>query len=157
VIFAAALLVAASTTPSAAGETLTGIATVVDGHTLILQRQRIRLAGIAAPHPNLVCRAPDGTDFPAGAFAAAFLQQLIETQWLACEVTAPGSDGQPARARCALGEGGDLNAALVSGGLARADGPEGEPYRRYEAQARAGRVGFWVMDCGGGWGGGRVP
>ena len=123
-----------------------GIARVVDGDTLVVGGRRLTLWGIDAPELGQKCLKPDGETFRMGAFAASFLQELLQTQPLNCDLKA-GEDGAEPAALCRFPGGEPLNAALVSGGLAYADPERGELYAALEADARAGRRGLWAMDC----------
>lgn len=63
--FLAALAV--SVPLSATAETLSGPARVVDGDTLELGKERIRLFGIDAPESKQLCKNNRGNDYACGA------------------------------------------------------------------------------------------
>ncbi len=128
------------------GKAVYGLARVVDGDTLVVGGRRLTLWGIDAPELAQICLKPDGQTFRMGAFAASFLQELLQTQPLNCDLKA-GEDGAEPAALCRFPGGEPLNAALVSGGLAYADPERGELYASLEADARAGRRGLWAMEC----------
>lgn len=116
---------------------LSGQATVIDGDTLMLGGQRIRLAGIDAPELRQIC-LKGSDDWPCGRQARDLLENLIGGDFAAC--AADGSDryGRPLAVCTAAGR--NLNAAMVASGYAVA-------YGGYEAEqdtARRSRLGLWA-------------
>ncbi len=118
-----------------------GTASVIDGDTIEVHGQRIRLHGIDAPESRQLCRL-DGKPWQCGKDAANVLADKIERRLVTCEDL--GRD-RYARiiARCTIA-GEDLGEWLVLQGLALA-------YRRYsldyvdqEADAQAARRGIWA-------------
>lgn len=116
---------------------LAGQATVIDGDTLILGGQRIRLAGIDAPELRQIC-LKGGDSWPCGREARDLLENLIDGAFAAC--AADGSDryGRPLAVCTAAGR--DLNAAMVERGYALAYGA----YEAEENVARRSRLGLWA-------------
>lgn len=84
---------------------IAGPATAVDGDTLTIGRQAIRLAGIDAEELRE----------PHGAMAAAALAQLVNGRTLVCQPS--GSSYHRIVAQCLL-EGRDIAAVLVAQGAA---------------------------------------
>jgi endonuclease YncB( thermonuclease family) len=80
--FAALALVFASS--SHAG-TITGQASVIDGDTLEIHGQRIRLSGVDAPEPDQLCRGDDSLQYRCGAKAANELALLIAGMPVSCK------------------------------------------------------------------------
>ncbi len=113
-----------------------GTATVVDGDTLEIQGQRIRLHGIDAPESRQLCRLA-GKPWQCGKDATNILADRIARRPVTCEDL--GRDRyKRIIARCTVA-GEDLGEWMVSQGLALA-------YRRYshdyvgeEADAQAAR------------------
>lgn len=126
--------------PSAAME-VTGSARVIDGDTLQLAGQKVRLFGIDAPELDQVCDR-GGRRWACGDAARAALVQIIGGRRLTCTVQDIDRYGRNV-ATCLAG-GDDVAALMVRQGLALA-------YRRYsgryvnaEAAARADRIGLWT-------------
>ncbi len=118
-----------------------GVASVIDGDTIEVHGQRIRLHGIDAPESRQLCRL-DGKPWQCGKDAANALAKKIARRPVTCEDL--GRDRyKRIIARCtAAGE--DLEKWMVVNGWALA-------YRRYsldytgqEAEARAARRGIWA-------------
>lgn len=124
----------------ATAETIFGRARVVDGDTLSIGADRVRLFGIDAPEHDQTCDR-GGQVWACGQAATEALAEVVGRARLSCEVQDRDRYGR-AVAICAAG-GTDLAEALVERGAAMA-------YRRYslryvaaETRARAGRVGIW--------------
>ena len=135
----------AATTQSAAaqGRVLSGRARVVDGDSLALAGERIRLHGIDAPESAQTCHA-GGSRWRCGERATRGLRERIGGRTVTCEERDVDRYGRIV-AVCRAG-GEDLNAWMVERGLALA-------YRRYsrayvgeEAAARSARRGLWRGD-----------
>ena len=80
--FAAIALVFASS--SHAG-TITGQASVIDGDTLEIHGQRIRLSGVDAPESDQLCRGDDSLQYRCGAKAANELDRFIAGKPVSCK------------------------------------------------------------------------
>ncbi|MDX2287841.1 MAG: thermonuclease family protein [Hyphomicrobiaceae bacterium] len=122
-----------------------GPARVVDGDTLDVAGQRVRLEGIDAPELGQTCpgRYLGGALGPwsCGQAAASHLRQLTGLSTVACEVAGTDKYGR-VLGRCRV-EGLDINAEMVRSGLAWAFVRYSDRYVRDEAEARARRVGMW--------------
>lgn len=130
----------ASLSFAASAETLSGPARVIDGDTIELAGERVRLHGIDTPEARQHCTA-EGTEYPCGNKATAYLASLTLGNQVSCE-GAKRDRYKRLIAVCYV-EGNDLNAALVRAGWAVA-------YRRYstdyvgeEEVAEAEGVGMW--------------
>ena len=135
----------AATTQSAQaqGRVLSGHARVVDGDSLEVAGERIRLHGIDAPERAQTCRA-GGARWRCGERATRRLRERIGGRTVACEERDRDRYGRVV-AVCRAG-GEDLNAWMVERGFALA-------YRRYsrayvdeEAAAKRARRGLWRGD-----------
>lgn len=121
--------------------TLSGPAQVVDGDTLIVREQRIRLAGIDAP--ELAQRCGQRRQVACGKAAATWLKALVENKRLSCVATDRDRYGRVV-AVCRL-NGRDVGAALVEAGWATAYRKYSLDYISAESRARAARRGLWAV------------
>ncbi len=118
-----------------------GGGSVIDGDTLEVHGQRIRLHGIDAPESRQLCRL-DGKPWQCGKDAANALADKIARRPVTCEDL--GRDRyKRIIGRCTVA-GEDINAWIVQHGWALA-------YRRYsldyvdeEAEAQMARRGIWA-------------
>lgn len=142
---AMALLGAAPATADArAWLTPAELVVVVDGDTLVLGGERVRLWGIDAPEDGQPCER-DGKLYDCGASAQAALLELVAGRDLWCEARDRDRYGRTV-AVCRIGapDGPDVGAGLVRAGWA-------VDYRRYskggyareEASARRAGRGLW--------------
>jgi endonuclease YncB( thermonuclease family) len=115
------LFLSVAALPAAAGD-LTGQATVIDGDTLEIHGQRIRMVGIDAPESRQLCTGPGGVEYRCGRDAAFALAERIGRGTVICN----GKEHDRYKrllAVCSAG-GTDLSAWMVEQGYAVA-------YRRY--------------------------
>ena len=131
----------------AQSQTISGIASVVDGDTIEIHGERIRLGGFDAPESGARCDRVNVYNLAANTLAAH-----IGSSTVTCTITGRDTYGR-VTADCSAG-GVDLGDHLVGAGLAR-DWPRysGGRYAAAEARARTARVGIWGMSCPSGlWG-----
>jgi endonuclease YncB( thermonuclease family) len=114
-----------------------GSATVNDGDTLTLGRERIRLRGIDAPEYNQTCRR-NGADYACGRMARQALAGLIGGRAVSCTGWQRDRYGR-LLGDCRAGDV-DLNRALVAAGWAVAYGG----YEAEEQKARSAGAGIWA-------------
>ncbi len=127
--------------PTLALAEISGLARVIDGDTIEVGGERIRLHGIDAPEGRQTCRRAAVT-WPCGAEAARALRLFIDGRRVTCQKRDVDRYGRIV-AVCHAG-GQDLNGRLVAEGMALA-------YRRYSTEyvdeedaARAARNGLWA-------------
>ena len=120
---------------------LIGSARAVDGDTLEVAGQKVRLFGIDAPELDQVCER-DGRRWACGDASRAALARIVGGRQLTCELRDIDRYGRNV-AICMAG-GDDVAALMVRQGLALA-------YRRYsgryvnaEAAARSEGLGLWT-------------
>lgn len=132
------------TYPSGAQEValvLSGQASIIDGDTVEIHGQRIRLHGIDAPESNQLCERANGTDYRCGQVAALALADWIARAEVSCRQT--GVDRwKRAIAICNV-RGEDMGAWLVSSGNALAFRRYSLDYVADEDAARMAGRGVW--------------
>jgi endonuclease YncB( thermonuclease family) len=69
----------------ALASTITGQASVIDGDTLEIHGQRIRLSGVDAPESDQLCRGDDSLQYRCGAKAANELARFIAGKPVSCK------------------------------------------------------------------------
>lgn len=113
VIFATSAFPAFANAPSV----LAGRARVVDGDTLVVEGQRIRLYGVDAPESAQQCLDANGKSYPCGLVSKDALDKLVGNNPVRCAVKSQDQYGRNV-AVCSLGGGLDLNGWLASNGYA---------------------------------------
>jgi endonuclease YncB( thermonuclease family) len=130
-----------SASPTGVSSKLAGYPTVVDGDTLRLNGESIRIVGVDAPEANQTCRDASGRPWACGRAATQRLSALIAGGRVEC--TAKGRDRYGRTlASCAAGSIGDLGGAMVRDGYAVNYGG----YLLAEAGARLRQRGLWAGD-----------
>lgn len=124
----------------AAAATLVGSAIIIDGDTVEVAHQRIRLFGIDAPEVSQMCER-DGQKWPCGQASAERLKALIGNEHVVCRGNEKDQYGR-LLAVCTLA-GVDLNQAMVADGWAMAFRKYSEAYVVDETRARAAKSGVW--------------
>jgi endonuclease YncB( thermonuclease family) len=127
-------------TPS--GPTLTGRARSLDGDSLWLAGEHIRLFGIDAPEGRQECRDGAGAPYPCGREAARALAAAINGRTVAC--TAVEHDRYDRNVAICTVDGRDLGELMVRSGHA-IELPQHSRgrYGAAEREARAARRGLW--------------
>ena len=119
---------------------VSGQARVIDGDTLEIGGTRIRLLGIDAPERGQSCQV-GGELWICGGLARLRLEERISGRTVVCEERDRDRYGRSV-AVCRAG-GEDLNAWMVSEGLALAYRRYSEAYVDEEAGAKSARAGVW--------------
>lgn len=117
---------------------------VVDGDTIHLSGEKIRLLGIDAPEMKQYCQGQNGLEWACGLRARDMLLGMLAAQDIvSCTIT--GKDRyKRLLGRCYAGAtatGVDVQRALVLGGFAVAEYTD--DYQREESQASAQKRGMW--------------
>ena len=81
----AAVLLAVAPSAARAQQAVVGIASVIDGDTLDIHGQRIRLHGIDAPESAQLCLDGAGRELRCGQKAALALADKVERRTVRCE------------------------------------------------------------------------
>jgi len=120
---------------------IAGVASVIDGDTIEIHGQRIRLSGFDSPERGKTCA---GTNVYQK--AALYLSDQIGTRTVTCNSTGKDSYDR-AVATCRV-NGADLGDLMVGAGWAR-DWPKYSQgaYADAEVRARAARKGVWNLEC----------
>jgi endonuclease YncB( thermonuclease family) len=114
---------------------------VIDGATLRLDAQVVRLHGVTAPARGQVCHYPDGREVDCGAAAAEGLARLVRDRAVECHLQGRDSAGVQ-EATCLVGES-ELNRAVIAAGWARAE-RDAPGFGDAEVEARAAHRGLWA-------------
>jgi endonuclease YncB( thermonuclease family) len=131
------------TTHAAHAETIAGRASVIDGDTIEIHGERIRILDIDAPESRQMCTHDDGTEWRCGQQAALELQAVLDQQTVTCETERKDRYGRWL-ARCTAK---DIDIAVWMAGHGWA-----VPYRDCKCEAvrdasefaRSQRVGIWA-------------
>ncbi len=129
--------------PPLAWADITGQPRVIDGDTIEVAGQRIRLHGIDAPESRQLCRR-DAERWRCGTDATSALKAFLGSRPVSCEEL----DRDRYRrivAKCAVGEA-DIGEWMVSQGWAVAYYFYSYEYSRTEQRARSARRGIWAGD-----------
>jgi endonuclease YncB( thermonuclease family) len=139
-----ALLLGLLIAGSAWADTLSGRATVLDGDTIEITGERIRLHGIDAPESGQQCRDADGAPWPCGQKASFALDDfLAASRPTHCTMVDRDRWGRVV-ATCIRNDGADVNEWLVRQGWAL-DWPRYSDgaYHGAQREARISRRGIW--------------
>ena len=138
-----ALLVVMLLVPVMALADITGKPRIIDGDTIEIARQRIRLHGIDAPETDQSCRR-DSDIWRCGRQASLMLAAKIREQSVRCEEQDRDRYNRIV-AKCFIGKL-DLSEWLAYEGWAVAYVYYSYEYTRAEASAKSNRRGIWASD-----------
>jgi endonuclease YncB( thermonuclease family) len=133
----------ASSLAAAPADTIEGRASVIDGDTIDIHGERIRILDIDAPESKQTCTAQNGSEWRCGQKAALALSDWIAQQTVTCATTTRDKYDRHL-ARCSVA-GQDLGQWMAANGWA-------VPYRDCKcevvrdagAQAKASQLGIWA-------------
>lgn len=119
-----------------------GPAVVVDGDTLHVGGERVRLFGVDAPELSQTCGA-GASGVACGQLAADWLRSSVQGRVLQCVSVGTDRYGRLV-ARCRVGRA-DLGRSIVEAGWATAYRKYSLDYVDMEQRARAARRGIWAL------------
>ena len=120
-----------------------GRASVIDGDTIEVHGERIRLTGIDAPESSQNCTDASGRLWPCGRRAAFALADLVGAAPVECEQIDRDRYGRMV-AICVREDGTDLSRWMVREGYAIAFRRYSTAYVAEESEARQARKGVWA-------------
>ena len=127
--------------PSVGVADITGKPRVIDGDTIEIAGERIRLHGIDAPEAKQTCKDNNGKEWRCGQNATFALAEMIGNHWITCKGDERDRYGRLI-AVCYAGPH-DLNAKMVRQGWALAYRRFSTDYVDDENAAMVARMGSW--------------
>jgi len=118
-----------------------GIPRVVDGNTIIINFQIIRLHGIEAPNAEQLCEI-DGESWLCGWEATNALAHIVGRHWVSCRQNRL-NEGGVVGATCFAGNVLNINAWMVRNGWATAQNQTNTRFLQLEILARQEQIGIW--------------
>jgi endonuclease YncB( thermonuclease family) len=134
----------ATSAQTASATTLMGRASVIDGDTIEIRGQRIRVNGIDAPESDQRCTNEAGKNYACGAQSASYLDTLLaSSRPTRCEFVT-WDQHKRFVGDCYLADGRSVGSLMVSAGHAL-DWPRysGGVYSADQATAQSGKLGLW--------------
>jgi endonuclease YncB( thermonuclease family) len=122
---------------------------VVDGDTLEVDGEKVRLYGIDAPEAGQACTKRGGGTWPCGKAAIGAVERIVAAGELACDDRGRDDFGRTL-AVCTAG-GAELNRALVDDGFAWSFRRYSHDYDEAEDAAHARGVGIWQAETEPAW------
>lgn len=123
------------------GTAIEGRPRVIDGDTIDIGDERIRLQGVDTPERGQRCRDAAGDEYRCGRAATEALKARIGTEPVRCEIEGRGKYGR-AIGTCFTPDGTDLNGWLVRRGYGLAYRKYSQRYIAAEEAARAEGLGM---------------
>ena len=118
-----------------------GIPRVVDGNTIIINFQNIRLHGIEAPNAEQLCEI-EGESWLCGWEATNALAHIVGRHWVSCRQNRL-NEGGVVGATCFAGNVLNINAWMVRNGWATAQNQTNTRFLQLEILARQEQIGIW--------------
>ncbi|KAK9916314.1 hypothetical protein WJX75_001171 [Coccomyxa subellipsoidea] len=129
--------------PAWAGDVLRGPARIVDGDTLEIAGERVRLLGIDAPEKAQICQDAEGQGYQCGLAIKDELTRQVGSSPIQCKAEARDMYGRNV-SKCTAPGTGDLGTWLVSNGYAVAYRQYSKEYIALEESAHAAQKGIWA-------------
>lgn len=127
----------------AAAEVVRGKASIADANTLVINGQRLRLAGIDAPESNQRCKLPSGIEWFCGRAAAQVLFTIAHERQAVCTTLASRrADDGGFLAYCTIATV-DVGSEMIRRGMAWAGTDASAEYRSFEAAAAKAKRGIF--------------
>ena len=117
----------------------TGVPRIIDGDSIVIDGQELRLFNIDAFETNQPCWRADGTEYACGIEATRALTEIIAGRSVTCTGTIRDRYGRPL-VRCSIGDL-DLAEAMVLSGWALAEWRT--DYKPEQEIAKVARAGAW--------------
>ena len=122
---------------------VSGIARILDGDTIAIGDQKIRLFGMDAPESDQTCLTEHGHTWRCGQWVTQELRSMLHGQSVSCTDRGDGGYGRM------LGDcrysAGNLSVIMVSRGYAWVDPRFDQGLIAFEAEAAAATRGLWAM------------
>ncbi len=131
-----------ATAGQAALAEIAGMPKIIDGDTIEVQGQAIRLYGIDAPELGQACTIKERT-YDCGMVARTALLDLTAGVAVTCQVLAAEPSAGEARLGRCFAQGYDLSEGMAYTGWALAQRQVSERYLVYEERAQAAGRGLW--------------
>jgi endonuclease YncB( thermonuclease family) len=120
---------------------LIGTAEIIDGDTIKIAGQPVRLFGIDAPEGRQRCEA-NGANYECGRRATEFLSNLISGRSVECNIV--GVDRFERSLGVCVVDGAEINRRMVQAGWALAFVKYSNRYATDEKGARSSKAGVWA-------------
>ena len=123
------------------GKTIYGKAKIIDGDTIHIGKNKIRLHAIDAPETKQKC-TKDGKEWNCGLESKRFLKNLIGNDQIQCDTN--GKDRYNRYIGVCYKNNIDLNSQMVINGWAIAYKYYSLDYEKEEETAKSKRIGIWI-------------
>ncbi|MGI9483288.1 MAG: thermonuclease family protein [Hyphomicrobiales bacterium] len=120
---------------------IAGPVQVLDGDSLVVEGNEIRLYGIDAPEGRQMCQDKTGSQYSCGKLAARALRTLVSGSEVDCVVVTKDRYARNV-SRC-IAKGKELNREMVRQGWAVAYRSHAQDYLATENEARSAGRGIW--------------